>query len=101
MDFEQFLELHGPLEVVESRSECPILIAEPLIGEPADRIELGNLLGTKGAVLHRQPDLGGLQVAQNFGCSPGVVAGSGLLELILGAGAVLAAVAAAELLEGQ
>ena len=101
MDFEQLLELDGFLEVVEGGFESAVGVAEPLVDELAHCVELGHLLGALLAVLHGQPDLGGLQVAENLRSIPALMRLPGALELVFGAGRVLAAIGAAELIERQ
>ncbi len=101
VDFEQVFELDGFLEVVEGGLESAVGVAEPLVDELAHRIELGHLLRALLAVLHRQPDLGRLQVAENLWSIAALMRVPGTLEFVFGAGGVLAAIGAAELIERQ
>ena len=101
MRLDEVFELRRLLEAVERGLERAVRVAKPPVGEMADRVEIGHLLGAQLAVLHRQPHFGGLHIAKDLRPFLIFVGRPGGFEFVLGSGAVLAAVRPTELVERQ
>ena len=95
---ELFFEAGGLVELAIGRFERPVGVAKPPIDKAVDRVELGGLLLAAVAVAHRELNVRGLQVKDQLGPPASLIPGSGVFELVFGAGIVAAAIGPAELL---